>query len=533
MEYILETKNIIKEFPGVRALDRVSFKIKKGEILALCGENGAGKSTLIKVLSGVYPYGSYEGQILLKGQEQRFESIKSAEKKGIAVIHQELALFEELSVAENIFMGNEIQKNGILDWNAMHDQTNKWIKKLRLEGVKPATKVGDLGVGKQQLVEIAKALAKDSKILILDEPTDSFTDAEVDILLNILDDLRKDGVTCIYISHKLDEVFRIANSATVIRDGKAVGSDQIENLSEKDIVKMMVGREISHMFPNKTAKIGEKVLEVKNLNVYDPDNSEKLIVNDVSFSVRKGEVLGISGLVGAGRTELVNSIFGTFPAKKEGEIYLDNEPVEINSALEALEKGIALAPEDRKRFGLIHTMDVRSNTSIACLEKFKESLSVNQSEEILKVQEFVEKLKVKTASLETNIFNLSGGNQQKVVLAKNLMTEPKVLILDEPTRGIDVGAKQEIYSLINELAEQGVAIIMVSSELPEVIGMSDRILVLTEGKVTGRFYNRDNKVTQEEIMACSTGGKDGIDCHVDINDEYLDENNGIYLTGGE
>ncbi|AZR72186.1 D-xylose ABC transporter ATP-binding protein [Anoxybacter fermentans] len=507
MNYILETKNITKDFPGVRALDRVSIKIKENEIHALCGENGAGKSTLIKILSGVYPYGTYEGQIFLKSKEQRFNSIKDAEKQGIAVIHQELTLFEELTVVENIFMGHEIENKGIIDWNTMYAETNKWLKKLKMDDVKPSTKIGTLGVGKQQLIEIIKALIKKSNILILDEPTASLTDSEVEILFEILKELRQEGVTCIYISHKLDEVFEIADSITVLRDGKSVGSDKVANLTEREVIKMMVGREINQMYPQKKSKAGEPILEIKNFNVYDPYVSNKLIIEDVNFYLRKGEILGIYGLVGAGRTELVTSIYGAFLGEKKGKIYLNNEEIEINSPRDALQKGIALVSEDRKRFGLIHTMDVKENSSIACLKKFKDYLSINKNREIFTVKKFVKELKIKTASLETNVFNLSGGNQQKVVLAKNLMTEPKVLILDEPTRGIDVGAKHEIYNLMQELAEKGVSIIMVSSELPEIIGMSDRILVLCQGRITGEFDNREKKVTQEDIMIYATGGK--------------------------
>ncbi|WP_041606078.1 xylose ABC transporter ATP-binding protein [Halothermothrix orenii] len=506
-DYILETKNIVKDFPGVRALDKVSIKVKKGEIHALCGENGAGKSTLIKILSGVYPCGSYEGEIYINGKKQEFHSIVDAEKVGIAVIHQELTLFEELNVAENIFMGHQIENRGILNWDAMYAETNKWIKKLRLEGVKPTTKVGELGVGKQQLVEIAKALRKNSRILILDEPTASLTDNEVDILLDILEELRNDGVTCIYISHKLNEVFTIADHITVLRDGESVGYGSADELTERDVVQMMVGREITQMYPEKTNRPEGKILEVKNFSVKDPGNPGKKLVNNVSFTLRKGEILGIFGLVGAGRTELVNSIFGAFPGESEGEVYLNNNRVDIKTPREALDKGIALVSEDRKRLGLIHTMDVRQNTSIAALNDFKNFLTVDKNREIISVKKLVKELRVKTASLETNIFNLSGGNQQKVVLAKNLLTDPEVLIMDEPTRGIDVGAKHEIYNLMKEMAEDGVGIIMVSSELPEILGMSDRVLVIHEGEVTGEFDNSSRDVTQEEIMVCATGGE--------------------------
>ncbi|MDI3547568.1 MAG: D-xylose transport system ATP-binding protein [Halanaerobiales bacterium] len=505
-DIILEARNITKDFPGVRALDQVSIKVRKSQIHALCGENGAGKSTLIKVLSGVYPHRTYEGEIFLNGQKREFNSIVDAEKEGIAVIHQELTLFNELSVAENIFMGHEIEKNGIIDWNAMYAESYKWLEKLKLNDVKPTTKIKNLGVGKQQLIEIAKALIKESNILILDEPTASLSDSEVELLMEILRDLRNDGVTCIYISHKLEEVFRIADYITVLRDGKSVGGDKTENLTERDVVRMMVGREITQMFPQKETEPGEIILEVRNFSLTDPD-TEKKIVDDVSLNLKKGEILGIFGLVGAGRTELVNSIFGAPPGEKEGEVYLKGEKVEINSPQDALAKGIALVSEDRKRYGLIGTMNVKENTSIAFLEEFKKFLTVDENREVISVRQLVDELNIKTASLETKVFNLSGGNQQKVVVAKNLITETDVLIMDEPTRGIDVGAKHEIYNLMKDLAEKGLSIIMVSSELPEILGMSDRILVLHEGRISGEFDNRKKDVTQEEIMICATGGE--------------------------
>lgn len=504
-EILLETKNIVKEFPGVKALDNVSFKVKENDIHALCGENGAGKSTLIKVLSGVYPVGSYKGEIIFSGQKKQFENIHQAEKDGIAVIHQELTLFKELNVAENIFMGDETAKNGYIDWNEMYSQTNKWIKKLKLEGVKPTTKVGDLGVGKQQLIEIAKALVKNSKLLILDEPTASLTDNEVDLLMEILRELKADGVTCIYISHKLNEVFEIADYISVLRDGEYIGGDEKENLTERDVVNMMVGRSIEQMYPKKTKTAGKEVLRVNNLNLTS-SNNEKLLEN-ISFDLAEGEILGIFGLIGAGRTEVANTLFGYLQGKKEGEIYLKGEKKDIRSPKSALEQGIALVSEDRKRFGVIPPMSVKENISISFLEKFKNFFVINNNEEILRTSELVEALRIKTTSLNTKIINLSGGNQQKVVLAKNLLETPEVLILDEPTRGIDVGAKQEIYELMKEFAQENMGIIMISSELPEILGMSDRILVMHEGKITKKFNNKNKDITQEEIMVYATGGK--------------------------
>jgi len=504
-DVLLKTENIIKDFPGVRALDNVSFQVEKNQIHALCGENGAGKSTLIKVLSGVYPAGSYEGQIFLEGEKKEFENIHQAEANGIAVIHQELTLFEEMNVAENIFMGNEIAKKGYIDWNEMYDQTNKWIKKMKLEGVKPTTKVGQLGVGKQQLIEIAKALAKNSRLLILDEPTASLTDNEVDLLMEILRDLKSEGVTCIYISHKLNEVFEIADYISVLRDGAYIGGDFKDKLNEREVVKMMVGRSIEQMFPDRINKAGKEILRVENLNLNDYQGNK--ILEDISFELAEGEILGIFGLIGAGRTEIANTLFGYLPGSKTGDIYLDNEIVDIQSPKEALDKGIALISEDRKRFGIIPPMSVKENISISFLGNFKNFLVIDENEEILKTSELVDKLNVKTASLNTKIVNLSGGNQQKAILAKNLVKIPRVLIMDEPTRGIDVGAKQEIYELMNNFAEDQMGIIMISSELPEILGMSDRIIVMHEGEITKEFDNRDKDISQEEIMVYATGGE--------------------------
>ncbi|SIR24123.1 xylose ABC transporter ATP-binding protein [Halanaerobium kushneri] len=504
-EVLLETKDIIKDFPGVRALDKVSFQVKSNQIHALCGENGAGKSTLIKVLSGVYPNGSYEGQIFIEGEEKKFENIHQAEENGIAVIHQELTLFEEMNVAENIFMGNEISHNGYIDWNEMYDQTNKWLKKMKLEGVKPTTKVGELGVGKQQLIEIAKALAKNSRLLILDEPTASLTDNEVELLMKILSDLKNEGVTCIYISHKLNEVFEIADYISVLRDGEYIGGDLKDNLNEREVVKMMVGRSIEQMFPDRKYKAGKEILKVESLDLKNYEGEQ--ILENISFELAEGEILGIFGLIGAGRTEIANTLFGYLPGSKKGDIYLDQEKVDIKSPKEALHKGIALISEDRKRFGIIPPMSVKENISISFLDKFKNLLVVDENKEIANVTELVEQLNVKTASLNTKIVNLSGGNQQKAILAKNLVETPRVLIMDEPTRGIDVGAKQEIYELMNKFAEDKMGIIMISSELPEILGMSDRILVMHEGKITKEFDNRNKDISQEDIMVYATGGK--------------------------
>ncbi|MFW5686764.1 MAG: sugar ABC transporter ATP-binding protein [Halanaerobium sp.] len=502
-DYLLRTENIIKEFPGVRALDKVSLSVKENQIHALCGENGAGKSTLIKVLSGVHSAGTYEGEIFLREEKVEFNNIEEAEKKGIAVIHQELTLFEELNITENIFMGNEIHNKGVIDWNEMYTQTNKWIEKLKLGDVKPTTKVKELGVGKQQLIEIAKALVKNSKILILDEPTASLTEGEVDLLMEILRDLKEEGITCIYISHKLKEVFEIADYISVLRDGEYIGGDKKENLDEQKVVQMMVGRSIDQMYPNKDNQITEEILKVKNLNL---TKAGKNILKDISFKLNKGEILGIFGLIGAGRTEIANTIFGYLQGEKKGDIFLNGKKVDFSSPKEALNNGIALISEDRKKFGIIPPMSVKENISISFLKEFKESLIIDQNREILRTSELVDSLNIKTASLNSKIIELSGGNQQKVIIAKNILKKPEVLIMDEPTRGIDVGAKQEIYNLMNDFAKENMGIIMISSELPEILGMSDRIIVVHEGKIKKEFDNKEKDITQEEIMVYATGG---------------------------
>ncbi|KUJ91435.1 MAG: ABC transporter-like protein [Thermoanaerobacter thermocopriae] len=509
-EYILEMYNITKEFPGIRALDNVSFKVKRGEIHALCGENGAGKSTLMKILSGVYPYGTYSGEIFFNGEKLILHSIKDAEKKGIAIIHQELALIKELSVKENIFIGNEPNKNGIVDFDQMYLNAKKILQQFNLD-IDPNTLVKNLGVGQQQLVEIAKALSKNASLLILDEPTSSLTEADVEILLKILKKLKENGVTCIYISHKLDEVMEIADTVTVIRDGKTIGTDSVKNLTKEKIISMMVGRELSQLYPREEHFIGEVIFEVKDFNVYDTKLPNRKIVKNVSFKLRKGEILGIAGLIGAGRTELVSSIFGSYPGKWTGDVYLEGKNVIIKNPSDALKYGIAMVPEDRKKEGLISLMSVKENMTISNLENYKKNLigTINENRELLDVKDYIKKINIKTSHFSTQVKNLSGGNQQKVVLAKNLLSKPKILILDEPTRGIDVGAKYEIYKLMFSLAKEGISIIMISSELPEILGISDRIIVMHDGEKKGEFENKN--VTQEMIMQCAIGGRSNND----------------------
>jgi len=501
--YILEMRSITKDFPGVRALSDVCFQVYPGEIHALVGENGAGKSTLIKVLSGVYPYGTYKGDIVLNGEVSRFHNVYEAEAAGIAVIYQELTLIKEMSIAENIFLGNEPVKNGFVDWNKIRYESKELIKRVRLD-INVDRKIKELGVGQQQLVEIAKALSKKAKILVLDEPTASLSESETASLMNILRELKKEGVTCIYISHRIAEVFQIADRVTVLRDGHTIGTAKIKDLNESKIISMMVGRELKELYPREKHKAGKTILKVENLNVEDPARKGKLLLRNISFEVKEGEILGISGLVGAGRTELILSIFGAFSSRAIGDIYLEGNKIKINSPQEAIRYGFGLVTEDRKLSGLVLKMNVMENITLAGLGKIS-NLFINKNEEIKISRQFVGDLRIKTPSLETYVNTLSGGNQQKVVLAKWLMTKPKVLFLDEPTRGIDVGAKVEIYKIMNELVKQGIGIVMISSELPEIIGMSDRILVMCNGQLTGELGCAG--ATQEEIMYYATGGK--------------------------
>lgn len=502
-DYILEMRNITKEFPGVIALSDVNLKVKKGEIHALCGENGAGKSTLMKILSGVYPYGTYKGTIIINGEEKEFQSIKDSEKNGISIIYQELTLVKYMTVGQNIFLGEEPVKSGIIDWMKVYSESSRILKELKID-INPYTKVMNLGIGLQQMVEIAKAISKKANILILDEPTSALTESEIDRLFEILNDLKSNGVTCIYISHKLEEIFKIADSITVLRDGKVMTSDRKENLTESKVISLMVGRELKQRFPREEHNIGNVVFEVKNYTVYDPETNKK-IVNNISFKLRKGEILGISGLMGAGRTELFSSIFGAYKGIKEGELYLEGKKITINNPNEAIEQGIAYLSEDRKRYGLVTLMDVQENIVLPNFKEISKFNVINNNAKAKYGEKYVKELKIKTPTLLQKVGNLSGGNQQKVVLAKWLMSNPKVLFLDEPTRGIDVGAKYEIYSIMNQLINMGVCVVFISSELPEILGMSDRILVLHEGKINGEFLIND--ASQEKIMYCATGGK--------------------------
>ena len=502
MEYILQMKGITKEFPGVRALNNVTFFVKKGEIHALCGENGAGKSTLMKILTGVYPYGTYKGEIYLDGKEVKFKSIKESQDAGIAIIHQELALVEEMSVAENILLSNDLMRRKYIDWNLIFAESLKWLKEVGLD-IDPQTKVKQLSVGKQQLVEIAKALTLNAKIIVLDEPTAALTKNEVEVLMGILRNLKKKGVTCIYISHKLSEVLEIADTVTVLRDGETISTDPIEKLTEETIITKMVGRKITDIYPYKKREIGPIILEVNDWTVVQKSTGKK-IINHVSFSLKKGEILGIAGLMGAGRTELFSSLVGYYPGHVTGTIKVDGKEKRIRNPRDAIEAGIAYVSEDRKRYGLVLGMNIIQNTTLSSLKKVMRYQLIDQTIELKTAQEINDKVKLKAPNLEIKVSQLSGGNQQKVVISKWLLNDPKVLILDEPTRGIDVGAKYEIYKIINELASQGVGIILISSELPEILGMSDRVLVMAGGQITGEL--KRDEASQEKIMTYATGG---------------------------
>ncbi len=499
---LLEMRQITKEFPGVKALDGVTMDLIAGEFHSLVGENGAGKSTLMKVLSGVYPYGTYGGDIVVEGEVKHFANIRQAEDAGIAIIFQELSLVKELTVAENIFLGKEPQRFGVINWAEVYQKSSQLLKDLNLP-LNPRTKVGNLGIGQQQLVEIAKALSQKAKILVLDEPTAALTESEVETLFTILKDLKSRGVGMIYISHKLDEVFEMSDRITVLRDGKTVGTNNAADMTKDKIISLMVGRDVGDIFPESSHDFGETVLEVRNINAFDTDVPDKKLVKDVSFSVRKGEVLGIAGLMGAGRSELLMSIFGAWNGRTSGEVFVDGNKVSITTPREAIKNGIGFVTEDRKRFGLILDQTIMDNSTLAGLKQISGNFLTNLSRETVATKKVMSSLHVKANSPITVAGTLSGGNQQKVVLGKWLLTNPKVLFLDEPTRGIDVGAKQEIYAEINKLAKEGLAIVMVSSELPEVLGLSDRVLVLHEGRLTGEFSKEE--ATPEKVMVAATG----------------------------
>ncbi|MBE5827022.1 MAG: ATP-binding cassette domain-containing protein [Butyrivibrio sp.] len=500
-QILLEMKNITKTFPGVKALDNVNLQVEQGEIHALVGENGAGKSTLMNVLSGVYPYGSYEGDIIYDGQVCQFNQIKDSEAKGIVIIHQELALIPYMTIAENMFLGNERGQKFKIDWHETNSLAREYLDVVGLKE-NTQTLIKDIGVGKQQLVEIAKALSKDARLLILDEPTSSLNETDSKALLDLLLKLKAErGLTSIIISHKLNEVSYVADKITVIRDGATIETltKGVDDLSESRIIKGMVGREISDRFPKRESHIGEVMMEVKNWNVYHPLQKERKVVDNVNIYVRRGEVLGISGLMGAGRTELAMSIFGkSYGENISGQTFIGGKEVHLNTVSSAIRHGLAYVTEDRKGNGLILSNPIKINTTLANLDEVSNHKVIDKHKEYNVAVEYKDKLKTKCPTVEQNVGNLSGGNQQKVLLAKWMFADPEILILDEPTRGIDVGAKYEIYCIINQLVAEGKSVIMISSELPEILGMCDRIYVMNEGKMVGELDAKD--ATQEKIM---------------------------------
>ncbi len=487
MTALLEMRGISKVFPGVRALDNVSLSVQPGEIHAICGENGAGKSTLMKVLSGVYPFGSYEGDIIYDGETLACRNIRDSEARGIIIIHQELALVPLLSIAENLFLGNEVAKNGVINWGEAYQRTEGLLKKVGLNEL-PTTKVEKLGVGKQQLIEIAKALAKDVRLLILDEPTAALQENDSQKLLDLMLELKAQGVTQIIISHKLNEISRVADRITVIRDGASVSTMDKHEITEDRIIRDMVGRDMAHRYPERTPNPGPVLMEVKGWNVWHPEQAERQIIKDVSFNVKKGEIVGIAGLMGTGRTELAMSIFGkSYGQGHKGSIKMHGAEVDVSTVPKAVKAGIAYVTEDRKGLGLVLEEPIVKNITLANLAGVAMRGVLDKRRETRVAEGYRKQLAIRTPGVQQKVVNLSGGNQQKVVLSKWLFTEPEVLILDEPTRGIDVGAKFEIYTIMKELAEQGRSIVMISSEMPELLGMCDRIYVMNEGRIVGEL----------------------------------------------
>lgn len=501
-EYVLQMNNIEKSFSSHKVLKGITFQVKKGEVHALCGENGAGKSTMMKVLSGFYPYGEYGGDIIIDGQIKKFSNTRESSAAGVEIIYQELEVANNMTVAENIFMGKEPVKHGVIDRQQMIHKTREILQKLKVD-INPNTKVEQLGVGMKQMIVIAKALLENPKVLILDEPSAALTEAETENLLAILKDLRASGVACVYISHRLEEGREISDRITVIRDGESIITDERKNMDKEKLIQYMVGRKLSEQFAKKENKIGEVVLQVKHLCATNPA-TEKEILKDISFDLRKGEILGFAGLMGAGRTETAMAIMGVLNAKVTGQILLDGKMFQNKTPRQAIDNGINIVTEDRKELGLVLDEDIKSNMILASLDRVSKAGVIDQNKVIHSANIYSKKMNIKAQSLEQQVGRLSGGNQQKVVIAKALLTNPKVLILDEPTRGIDVGAKAEIYQIMEELVCQGMSIIMISSELPEVLAMSDRVAVMANGQITGILDNQD--LTQEIIMHHATEG---------------------------
>ena len=505
MATILEMRGIGKSFPGVRALDNVNLTVEAGEIHAICGENGAGKSTLMKVLSGVYPHGTYDGDIVYEGHTAHFRTIADSEAAGIVIIHQELALVPLLSIAENLFLGNERAKGGVMNWPRTFAETGRLLRKVGLNE-QPTTQVGKIGVGKQQLVEIAKALAKDVRLLILDEPTAALQENDSQKLLDLLLELKAQGITSILISHKLNEIGRVADRITIIRDGASVSTIRRDEITEDRIIRDMVGRDMAHRYPERTPKIGDTLLQVANWNVWHPEQKGRQMIRDAHFTVRAGEIVGIAGLMGSGRTELAMSIFGrSYGTRISGEVRMKGQAVDTSTVPKAIAAGLAYVTEDRKALGLVLEEPILRNISMANLPGVASGGVLNPAKEQTVAEGYRRAMNIRTPTVFQKVVNLSGGNQQKVVLSKWLFTDPQVLILDEPTRGIDVGAKFEIYNIMNDLAAQGRGIVMISSEMPELLGMCDRIYVMNEGRLVGELTRAE--ASQERIMALILQGE--------------------------
>ncbi len=503
-DIILEFKNVTKKFPGVVALNDVSFKIRRGEIHGICGENGAGKSTLMKILSGVYPHDTYDGSVIFNGEELRLgdSAIKEAGNKGIAIVYQELTLVPTMSVGENVFLGREPLEHGSINWNKLYADTREILTKYQLD-VSPQVTVKNLGVGKMQMVEIAKALSEKASILILDEPTSALSETEIDKLMDILEILKSNGITCIYITHKLDELFRVTDHVTVLRDGKEIVTQETKALTQEKLVSYMVGREMKERFPKSSRTPGDVVFKVEDLHALDPNETSRKVLNGVSFNVRKGEILGIAGLMGAGRTELVMTLFGEYGKIVNGKILLNGQEIRPANARQAIDAGLSLVPEDRKGMGLVLIQSILKNISLPNLDQFSGFFRIDADAELKASMAQSKSLTIKAPTLQVAVETLSGGNQQKVVISKWLLSKPVVLIMDDPTRGVDVGAKYEIYKLMNDLAENGVAIIMISSDLEEVLGMSDRVMVMCSGHSTTTLPVAE--ATVERVMSLATG----------------------------
>jgi len=506
-EHLLEAQDISKRFGSVVALDQANLKVRRGEIHVLCGENGAGKSTLMNIISGVYPYGSYEGRFYFDGEECRFRTVRDSEAKGIAIIHQHFALISQLSIAENISLGNEVQRRGVIDWDATRAKALSLMAMVGLNE-NPDTLVRDITVAKQQLVEICKAISRDVKLLILDEPTSALNEEESENLLRLVVEFKKKGITSILISHKLQEMTKVCDAITILRDGKTIETLLRDEISIDRIIKGMVGRELTNLYPERKANIGDVFFEVKNWNVYDPTNPTKRVLKDINLNVRDGEVLGLAGLMGSGRTELAMSIFGrSYGVNISGSLIKDGKELILSDVPSAIANGLAYVPEDRHEHGVIQGKPVKDNMTLPSLDRFVERLGIDFDKEILVAQDYKEKLNIRARTIEQNIETLSGGNQQKVVFARWALSGADILILDEATRGIDVGAKYEIYQIINEMAVQGKAVVFISSDMPEILGMCDRVYVLSEGAVVGEFVGE--AITQENIMkAIMSEGKE-------------------------